>query len=420
MNKQEERKRIQTLLSLIDPRWSSKDRIKLIEQVGTISGFDMVFILAIVTRYNFSGNLSIVNEENELSGVAFIYGDIVRVDYPDQEHMLGNVIVDSEVLSNIEMQEIIEKSKGYRLGDYLLVKKHLTEAQLRQILLKQSRLRLTKYLSSKNLRMNFTFEGQSNDSVLISKVNYTEILYSWLFEVFHDDWMGTYAEYYATNDIVINLQADDFQYLKDFPKVSDVVGKLVLMKKESINYNDVFKIANMPRHDLIRVLHFLVLTGYILIRRNKIGFNLGTTGLKFNPEQLDMDLLETKKFLLAKKYFEAFGILNKYSTLISSHEKVNFYFIWIKLIGAFYNNHLLDLKKIAQDISEIDAYQIEPAEYYYVRALSSAVTKNYAESDQYYAKAVEYNALYKSFPVNDNSSFTAIIKKFFKTLGVTS
>lgn len=420
MNKQEERKRIQILLSLIDPRWSSKDRMKLIEQVGTISGFDMVFILAVITRNNFSGNLSIVNEENELSGVAFIYGDIVRVDYPDQENMLGNVIIDSQVLPNSEMQEIIEKSKGYRLGDYLLVKKHLTEAQLRKILLKQSRLRLTKYLSSKNLRMNFTFEGQSSDNVLISKVNYTEILYSWIFEVFHDDWMGTYAEYYATNDIIINLEASDFQYLKDFPKVSDVVAKLVTIKKESMTYNDVFKIANIPRHDLIRVLHFLVLAGYILIRRNKVGFSLGASGIKFNPEQLDMDLLETKKFLLAKKYFEAFGILNKYSTLISSHEKVNFYFIWIKLIGAFYSNHLLDLKKIAQDISEIDAYQIEPAEYYYVRALLSAVNKNYAESDQFYAKAVEYNALYKNFPVNDNSSFAALIKKFFKTLGVTN
>lgn len=420
MNKQEERKRIQSLLSLIDPRWSSKDRIKLIEQVGTISGFDMVFILAVITRNNFSGNLSIVNEENELSGVAFIYGDIVRVDYPDQEHLLGNVIVDSEVISKHEMQDIIEQSRGYRLGDYLLAKKYLTEAQLRKILLKQSRLRLTKYLSSKNLRMNFTFEGQSSDSVLISKVNYTEILYAWIFDVFHDDWMGTYAEYYATNDIISNMQAADFQYLKDFPKISDVVGKLVTIKKESITYNEVFKIAGIPRHDLIRVLHFLVLAGYILIRRNKIGFSLGASGIKFNPEQLDTDLMETKKYLLARKYFEAFGILNKYSTLMSSHEKVNFYFIWIKLIGAFHNNHLLDLKKIAQDISEIDAYQIEPGEYYYVRALSSAVSKNYAESDQYYAKAIEYDFLYKSFPINDNSSFLALIKKFFKTLGVTS
>ncbi|MEQ1722601.1 MAG: DUF4388 domain-containing protein [Pseudobdellovibrio sp.] len=415
-NKLEERKRIKLLLNLIDPRLSSVDRIKLIDQVGTISGFDMVFILGMIIRNNFSGNLSIVNEENELSGVAFIYGDVVRVDYPDQEHLLGNLIVESEVLSNFEMQEIIEKSRGYRLGDYLVIKKYLTEAQLRKILLKQSRLRLTKYLSSKSLRLNFTFEGQSSDSVLISKVNYTEILYSWIFEVFHDDWMGTYAEYYATNNIVQNFEINDFQYLKEFPVVSDVVTKLANNKKQNIDYNDAFKLAGIPRHDLIRVLHFLVLSGYLVIKKNKLGFSLGSSGIKFSPEMLDSELENTKKYLLAKKYFEAFGLLNKYSPLISSHEKVNFYFIWIKLIGAFYNNHLLDTRKVASDFSEIDAYQVDPAEYYYVKALLCAVNKNYAQSDSNYAKAFEYNKLYASFPINDNSSFLALIKKFFSSI----
>ena len=133
---QETDKKISNLLMLIDPKIKTLQKTEILNQIETINGYDLVFILSFITRNNYSGNLIIVNEEDYLSGITFIYGDIVKVDYPDQEHLLGNLIVDNEILSKFEMQDIIQKSGGLRLGDYLVDNQFITQQQLRNLLFK--------------------------------------------------------------------------------------------------------------------------------------------------------------------------------------------------------------------------------------------------------------------------------------------
>ena len=157
--------KIADLLSLVDSKRKSKSKVDILNNIEAINGYDLVFVLGLIMRDNFSGNLIIVNEENMLSGITFIYGDIVKVDYPDQQHLLGNLIVENEILSKFEMQEIVEKRGGVRLGDYLVDNNYITQQQLRKLLFSQTNLRLTKYLNSLNIRIKFTFDGESNDSV---------------------------------------------------------------------------------------------------------------------------------------------------------------------------------------------------------------------------------------------------------------
>ena len=411
--------RIQLLLSLIAPRLASVKRIKLMEKISTISGFDLVFIMGLIIRYKYSGNLNIVNEENELSSLTFIYGDIVKVDYPDQEHLLGNVLADSEFIAKHEVAEIVEKATGQRLGDYLIKNNHLTQPQLRDILFKQSKLRLTKYLNNKNIRIHFVFDGQSCETTLISRVNYSEILYKWIFEIFKTEWLTPYAEYYGANYIQPNIDQEAFRYLKDFPEAYLIAQVLSVKNRNKITYHELFFATNISKPLFIRALHYMVLSGFVVIRKNRDLLSTLAKSVNADNYKLDEDLQLTKLLMLNKKYFEAFGVLNKYSTLSSSHEKVNFYIIWVKLIGAFYKNHLLDTLKIEKNINEIDMYQIDPAEHYYVRALLAASQKKYQESDELFNKAVNYDKMYLKFPINNQQSFVKIIKNFFNSLKIT-
>lgn len=415
---QETDKKISNLLMLIDPKIKTLRKTEILNQIETISGYDLVFILSFITRNNYSGNLIIVNEEDYLSGITFIYGDIVKVDYPDQEHLLGNLIVDNEILSKFEMQEIIQKSGGLRLGDYLVDNQYITQQQLRNLLFKQTKLRLTKYLSSLSIRIKFTFDGESSDSVLINKIDYTDILYNWIFKNFNSAWLDAYGDFYTKCSFSAEMGTQEFNTLKDFPEVYDLAFKFSQFKKSNVSYNEIFKAAHTTRNHIFRMLHFLVLSGFVNLVKPRDFQNTEAAQAERTDllSTLDMDLKRAQESLLNKKYFAAFGLLNKYSALTSTHPTVSFYFIWIKLIGAYYNNHMIDIVKVAQDFNQIDYFKMNPGEFYYVRALLQAVQKKYRESDESFMRAVDYNKMYRHFPINEDLSFVNRIVKFFNKL----
>ncbi len=409
-----EQQRIQFFLSLISPKLTSVKRIKLMDELETIRGYDLVFILCLLIRNKYSGILNIATESNELSSITLIYGDIVKVDYPDPENILGSVIVESEIISKYEMDEIFEKASGQRLGDYLLENKHLTELQLRKILFKQSRDRLTKYINEKNIRINFTFDGQSNNSTLISSANFFEILHKWIFEDYRFEWLSTYCEYYSKNILQVNFKNDAYVIMKEFPELQQLSESLQLTVEKKLTFDQAFKNSNMPEGEFSRAIHYMVLTGFILIRKNASYNEMIQSTATTDETKLSKDLAAAKVLMLNKKYFEAFGILIKYSSISHSNEKVKFYTIWVKLIGAFYNKHLLDVGGVSKKLAEIDMFKIDPAEYYYVKSLLAATQKNFQESDEFFLKAIGYDKVYKKFPINENSSFLGLIKKVFQ------
>ena len=384
------------------------------DELETIRGYDLIFILCLLVRNKYSGILNIVSESNELSSIAFIYGDIVKLDYPDPENILGKIIVESEIISKYEMDEIFRKSGGERLGDYLINNKHLTEMQLRNILFKQSKDRLTKYINDKNIRISFTFDGQSNESTLISSVNFFEILYKWIFEVFEIKWLTNYSEYYSKNLLQANFDNDGYVILKEFPELQQFTDSLQMTTEKKLTYREAFKNAGMKEEIFTRTIHYMVLSGFVLIRKSRVYSEMIQASQATDETKLSADLAKAKVLMLNKKYFEAFGVLIKYSSISGSHEKVKFYSIWVKLIGAFYNKHLLDLEGIAKKLNEIDMYQIDPAEFYYVKSLLAASQKNYQESDEHFSKAVNYDKIYKKYPINENASFLGLIKKVFQ------
>lgn len=414
-------KKVLQLLSLMSSKASSKAKSELLNQIETIRGYDLVFILSLITQNNYSGNLIIVNEANDLSSITFIYGDIVKVDYPDQLHLLGNLVVENEILSKYEMQEIMSKCGVARLGDYLIEHKYLTPAQLRKILFKQTHLRLSKYLTDLNIRIKFNFDGESSDSVLINKMDYLDILHNWIFKSYKEEWLIKYQDYYvnSAHSFSSNLGASDFTTYKDFEDLHSFVLKISQAKNSKLTYHDLFGMAQTTRVHLTKSLHFLVLAGVLSLNKNKERIQIEQQkSNKTLLENLEKDLKITKQNLLQKKYYEAFGVLNQYSLYMMSNPVLHFYFIWIKLIGVYEHNHIIEAEKISNEFNSIDSFQINPGEYHYVKALLFAIQQKYKESDEMYEKAVSYDKDLSKHPINRDDTFVSRILKFFNRLNI--
>lgn len=190
-------------MDLISPRLTSRRRIKILESIQVIHSYELVFIFCAIIRYKFSGNLIVVNKNNDLSGIEFICGDIVRIDYPDHENLLGSLIVKDEILSKYEMQEIVTKTSGKKLGQYLVENSHITQRQLIKYLIRQARSRLNNYMNDIDLRMNFHFDGESNQEIIIQDKEYFEALHHWIFVVYKIEWLEIYRNFYSRLNFTI-------------------------------------------------------------------------------------------------------------------------------------------------------------------------------------------------------------------------
>lgn len=393
------------LLDLISPKLTSRRRVKMLESIQIINSYELVFILCAIIRYKFSGNLIVVNKNNDLSGIEFICGDIVRIDYPDHENLLGNLIVKDEILSRYEMQEIVSKTKGKKLGQYLVENSHISQQQLRKYLIRQARSRLNNYMNDIDLRMNFHFDGESNQEVIIQGKEYSEALYHWIFKVYKSEWLEIYRNFYSRLNFTIATLDGISPDIQKFDLAMNFFEILKKSAKKKVTYYDLISMIKVSAEDETRLIHFMVLIGVLV--ENKI------VAAKRGDQQLEQ-FASAKQLILQRKYFDALGLVNNISSASVYDGKVHFYFLWIKLHGAFYQNNILDLAKIKRDISGINPVSVGLANYHYVNALLGAVLKDNNECSIHYAKAVEIDKAYERFPIlkNEKSGSTwSILKK---------
>ncbi len=381
------------LMELLSPRLTSRRRIKILESIQVINSYELVFIFCVIIRYKFSGNLIVVNKNNDLSGIEFICGDIVRIDYPDHENLLGNIFVKDELISKYEMQEIITKSNGKKLGQYLIENNRITENQLINALIKQGRTRLNKYMNDIDLRVNFHFDGANTEKIIIHGKEYFEALHQWIFEIYKPEWLENYRNFYSRLNFVISTPDSMGPEMKKFFLVNNFFEILKKSAKKKVTFYDLISMINVSAEDETRLIHFMVLIG-VLVENTVRPAQMGN--LIFGK------FANAKQLILQKQYFDALGIVNSISSATVYDEKVHFYFLWIKLHGAFHKGNILDLKKVKGEISTINPLSVGLAEFHYVRALLEASLKNDVESANHYAKAVGIDKAYARFPLQKN------------------
>jgi hypothetical protein len=397
--------------------YQTPDRLKKknFDKINEILGYELLFVFSAIVVNKYSGNLIIINEKNELSGVNFLNGSITGIDYPDKEYLLGNLIVEEEIISKDKMKEILSKNSGQKLGSYLISESLVSEQQLRKILYKQSRLRISKYMKSENIRVNFNFDEVAHAPVLISNLNFFEILHNWIFDHFKPEWLQSYATNFDKLRIMVNPDPEDLNFFLKFPNFGEHFNKMKNLPSKNIKFTALSPLLNTSYEESLRWTLFMMQAGFVSWKA-LVFTDLNTTS---QTESIKSDFISIRSKILLNKYYEAFSIISKYSSQINSNEMVEFYFAWVRLHSKYYQKFNLDLSKTANAIARIDPNKVGFANYFYVKALLAACNNEKEQCLNFYSKAVQQDASLKAFPIlsnNEKVSDKPNFKSFFSRI----
>ncbi|MEK6627594.1 MAG: hypothetical protein AABY53_03120 [Bdellovibrionota bacterium] len=415
-----EHDKIELLFNLIDVKISARARTKILDEIETINGYDLVFVIATIIRYRFSGHLIVVNEQNELSGITFIYGEIIRIDYPDQENLLGNLVVQEELISQNEMEDILKQPASKKMGQYLLENGHLSSDQLANFLFKQSQSRLAKYIQDNKVRFNFNFDGESHEVAVVSNIKFYQILHTLIFNNFNSAWLREYVNFYSTRDFSINFSEEVYKNFKDLEFISEAFTNISHVGKKKLSYFELLAVASLEESHNIKFIHFMILTGFFVLLDKPTTDTKRSKSQQATPDVLSIDFTKVRGLIMTQNYFEAIGYINKSAAIVGSKDQVNFYFVWMKLHGSFHNNFLLDINKISKVFAAINPNMVGEGNYYYVKALLHASLKDIDACLAAYDKALQTESFYLKYPLIKNGRFyknTGFFTTFKKLFG---
>ena len=97
---------------------SPRQKIKTIEHLGIIFGFDLIQIIFLITNNNFSGYLNIISSNN-IYGITFLEGNIIQIDNKDEATLIGQILINDGYLNESELSQFL-KSKNSLIGQELV------------------------------------------------------------------------------------------------------------------------------------------------------------------------------------------------------------------------------------------------------------------------------------------------------------
>lgn len=114
-----------TLTSLISKHNSSpREQLKWIEKMEEIKGDELPLVTSVLMAGDFSGYLNLVNLEEDILGITFRKGEILKVDGPHSRKVVEEILIELQVVSE---KELIDHKAEHPKGDLLT---NLVEANL--------------------------------------------------------------------------------------------------------------------------------------------------------------------------------------------------------------------------------------------------------------------------------------------------
>ncbi len=99
--------------SLLSKAFVGRDRIKAIENLDEMIGYDIPFLLSLLMTEQSTGNLNMTDEEGEIYGITIAQGCLVRMDTSTSQSVLTELLIEKGFITAQEIAELPkEKIKG--------------------------------------------------------------------------------------------------------------------------------------------------------------------------------------------------------------------------------------------------------------------------------------------------------------------
>lgn len=241
---------------------------KLIESLDEIFGYDLAFLVGLIMRSEFSGNLNVISQSNEISGVSFSKGKITKIDLNDKETFMGELLIKDGYMTREKLTQLLQ-DQSKPLGELLIVHKVATTEQIIGVLVKQMRLRLSKYINSNKYRVNFSESEIPDHGLSISYPEYLGLAHDWVAGRFNAEWLKLH--YMELSEGLVEIPQDIGVYpaVKVLPLSTDLANTFKTISELQVFSKIFASVKNEKDQEyFLKCFHYGIMSGQLTLKHN--------------------------------------------------------------------------------------------------------------------------------------------------------
>lgn len=252
---------IYQLLTQVRP--SRRDIRKAVESMDVINGFELPFIYTILMSSGVSGNLNILSDRGDVSGIRFHLGKIVEVDTGDASSYTVNLLLERGFVSSDDIKKIDLGKQQRRIGERLIEANLVSPHALDIVLAEQMSLRLSKIIRENSLKVNFAEIDTPDLSPSLNTEAVTPYLHDWITSKLTVSWMKSFYMQWLDRVIKEGPSLEFSSPLLKMPLLARLPGFL----KDLLSGLTLQQFINQKKYredDIYRGVHLLLLRRFII------------------------------------------------------------------------------------------------------------------------------------------------------------
>jgi DNA-binding response OmpR family regulator/tetratricopeptide (TPR) repeat protein len=172
---------------------SANERIWAVDEADTVHAFDLPWIYSLLLHPKVSGHLNIISADNNVAGVSFANGEIVKVFQDDTKSYFGGLLVEHGYIAQSELDEAMKNiGASKKLGEYLVENCFISPHAVDIVMNEQQGLRLSQTISDTSVRVNFIEADDLRANVHTDASSLAELTSEWLMSKITGDWLKSY------------------------------------------------------------------------------------------------------------------------------------------------------------------------------------------------------------------------------------
>lgn len=364
------RKKLYSLIGSRD-KVSTRARIKLIQGLEEVHGYDLPMIMAVLIEAGATGHLNIVDEKNQISGITLHEGHIVGVDVADKETYLGHILIAGGYLTAADLEQGLKIKNDKKIGQKLIQESLLSPHAFEWALEEQLTIRLSQVLVPGNIQVNFVSSEVNHDGPAIRSSEFTNFLHDWIASKIPSDWLRIHYRPWFENKVCKGVNWTEQNDIVKWPLFASH-PELCDLFASGQTLDEIVEKSKIEEKLVLKAFHLAFIKGI---------YNFDDTkGQESESNRIDK-LSAFLKQTVGKNPIEVFELMGGRPTSKRAEKDV----AWnefLEFIGqAPAPNSLNDLKKNYQDVLTLvtNAYNVVTDDKQREKIMAEASTREVAE-----------------------------------------
>lgn len=247
---------------------TARERLKVIEGLEEIKGFDLPFVLSVLIDAAASGHLNIVNSKGEVFGITFANGKIVKADSSESAETSKRLLLEKGYVTNEDLRSAgLEKVRGDIVN--LLVEQHYISPHALPIIRKEQMLSdLRRLFVLEIMQSNFVPDQVKSHEIHLNMEDLSPLLYQVAEKILSIDHLRNFYQQWLDHPIRVGATFKADHPLFQLPLLAKL-KQLPSLLGASLTIDEICVKGQYNQEDLLKAIHFLTLHRLIVFNEIK-------------------------------------------------------------------------------------------------------------------------------------------------------